>query len=113
MWLTLPPVPSAPSRSEVHWMVAERSPSSRSPALAVSVVAAEEAKVCPALGAVIVRSGAVLPGGGVFTVRVTWLEPVRLWPSVPPAGTGWVPAPGAVRTTAPRPRGRGGWGGPG
>src|SRR2546427_185551 len=38
MWLTLPPVPSAPSRSEVHWMAAERSPSSRSLALAVSAV---------------------------------------------------------------------------
>ena len=64
----LPPVPSAPSRSDVQAIAAVRSPSSRSLALPAQVIRAEDASVWPLVGAVMATSGAVLPGGGGLTV---------------------------------------------
>ena len=105
MCVMLPPVPSAPSRSDVHAIADVRSPSSRSLALPVKVIEADEASVWPEVGDVMVTSGAVLPGGGGFTVTVIWLEPVRLWPSVADAVIVCVPCPSEVVTTAPWPSG--------
>ena len=101
----VPPVPRAPSRSEVQAITAVRSPSSRSLALPVKVIVAEEASVWPLAGAVMETSGAVLPGGGGVTVTLIWLEPVRPWPSVTVAVRVCVPWPSEVVTTAPVPSG--------
>ncbi|TMA57583.1 MAG: hypothetical protein E6J75_07345 [Deltaproteobacteria bacterium] len=71
----------------------------------MKVIEADEASVWPEVGDVMVTSGAVLPGGGGFTVTVIWLEPVRLWPSVADAVIVCVPCPSEVVTTAPWPSG--------
>src|SRR2546429_2140622 len=61
----LAPVPSEPSRLEVQWIAAPRSPSSASVAVAVEVIAAPGAKTEPAAGAVSVRGGAASTRVGI------------------------------------------------
>src|SRR5439155_9041375 len=56
--LKLPPVPTAPSRSEVHRMRAERSPSKLSLAVAAKGIGAPKANFLPSTGPARVRTGA-------------------------------------------------------
>src|SRR5438445_3504476 len=102
--LKLPPVPTAPSRSEVHRMRAERSPSKLSVAVAAKGMAAPKANFLPSAGAARVRTGADtlatsmvidalpvrLPASAARAVMVWWprlrferlkLPPVPIWPS--------------------------------
>src|SRR5438128_3794862 len=102
--LKLPPVPTAPSRLEVHRMRAERSPSKVSVAVAAKGMGAPKANFLPSAGAVSVRTGAEtlatsmvmealpvrLPASAARAVIVWWprlrfervkLPPVPSWPS--------------------------------
>src|SRR5437763_13532824 len=69
----LAPVPSAPSRLEVQWIAAPRSPSSAAGAVAVNVIAAPGARTEPA-------AGAASAGAGAASTRTG----VEEWPVVPP-----------------------------
>ena len=102
--LKLPPVPTAPSRSEVHRMRAERSPSKLSVAVAAKGMGAPKANFLPSAGEVSVRTGAEtlatsmviaalpvrLPVSAARAVIVWWprlrferlkVPPVPIWPS--------------------------------
>src|SRR3989442_12242717 len=102
--LKLPPVPTAPSRLEVHRMRAERSPSKVAVAVAAKGMGAPKANFLPSTGAVSVRTGAEtlarsmvieslpvrLPVSAARAVIVWWprvrfgrvkLPPVPIWPS--------------------------------
>src|SRR5438552_11887541 len=102
--LKLPPVPIAPSRSEVHRMGGERSPSKLSVAVAPNGTGAPKANFLPLAGAASVRTGVEtlatsmvidalpvrLPASAARAVMVWWPRlrferlnepPVPIWPS--------------------------------
>jgi hypothetical protein len=82
-WLRSPPVPRKPSRLDVHTTLAERLPSSRSLAVALSATGGPAARTWVAVGAVIATSGGVFTTGG-RAATVTWMVATveRPWPSV-------------------------------
>ena len=85
-----PPEPMAPSRSEVHAMLAVRSPSSASLAEPVNVTLSPVLNPAPSTGAVIVTLGAALTV--MVMASLSWSPPA----SVTLAVMTWVPADSAA-----------------
>src|SRR2546423_5656881 len=94
-----PPVPSAPSWLELHWMLDDRTPSSRSVALPVNGIASPGEYVAPV-------SGEVMPmPGGALTTTLMVAVPVAPALSVTAAAIVCVPLDSPlVVSEAPLPR---------
>ncbi len=92
-----PPLPKAPSRSDDQTIVAVRSPSSASLAVALRPSGVPSLMVVPALGAEIVTTGAALS----TTVSVVWALPELPTLSAAEAVSVWVPTESVFRASVP------------